>query len=311
MSSRARSFYWVWFKTAFKHSWSVFDSVATGVAVLSAIVIHFLPKSEQFMTALVWQVPLSMCGFFVVARIVLAPYWMYQDKQKRKHQGFQNISSHYQQMMAAQDEEIKEYKNQLEEKKKVHLDVAISEVFIIPEPGIAECFVKASIHNSTPERPITIPEYKVCLTIAGKKYCHNRAESEISGFQRAYFVEETPDYREPYLAVAKTKPLVNLKEQISDAYPLKTGFPKTGWLHFTIVGVPTWPKHREFIGKHMELDSTGEEVEVDDTIDTLLTTNVESVELSVRDPFYDWHSQAKAKPLHSWERGVVRANDHS
>jgi hypothetical protein len=87
-----RSFYWRWFKAIFHYKehwhtpWRITAAVATGLSVVVPPAVRFIahrwfPSSEAAMGDLVWQIPLGIFALLGMSRFVLAPYWLYQEKE--------------------------------------------------------------------------------------------------------------------------------------------------------------------------------------------------------------------------------------
>src|SRR5436305_3488466 len=75
-------FYWAVVCTAFRHSWKVTGGTATALGIIWGILAYFFPAWRiTKMTGLLWQIPIGLCVFLLVARLVLAPYWLYKDKE--------------------------------------------------------------------------------------------------------------------------------------------------------------------------------------------------------------------------------------
>jgi hypothetical protein len=75
---RARSFYWRWLRTAFRHSLGPID-LWTGIAAAGlAIIDHYIPE-RQLMSALAWQIPIWALPAIMLVRLLVAPYWMNQE----------------------------------------------------------------------------------------------------------------------------------------------------------------------------------------------------------------------------------------
>src|ERR1700704_4091338 len=70
-----RLYYWRWLKTAFRHSLGPIDLWAGLAGAALAVADHFLPE-KQLITALAWQIPLWALGLIIIARLLLAPFWM-------------------------------------------------------------------------------------------------------------------------------------------------------------------------------------------------------------------------------------------
>jgi hypothetical protein len=76
------NFYGHILSTAFHHSWGAFDTVSTLLGVLIPIVAKLHPEWESAMSNLVWQIPLAALSMLFLVRLILAPYWIYSERDK-------------------------------------------------------------------------------------------------------------------------------------------------------------------------------------------------------------------------------------
>jgi len=95
------------------------------------------------------------------------------------------------------------------------------------------------------------------------------------------------------------------------ASDLKRGKPVYGWIGFTVEGLPHWPITTFVTGQHSESlfgddgEYLGEEW-VDDTTTELTTQGLESVSLSVTDPFEEPHpAKPRTLPFHDANRKIL------
>src|SRR3972149_7791118 len=75
-------FYWQWLYKAFRHSISIVEKIAILLSIIIPLFIRYYPGMEQKLQALIWQIPLSIFVIIVIIRLLLAPYWLYKDKQQ-------------------------------------------------------------------------------------------------------------------------------------------------------------------------------------------------------------------------------------
>jgi hypothetical protein len=76
-------FYWLWLKTAFKHSFGPIDLWSGMAAAAVGLVTHFWPSEAEAMTSLTWQIPLWVLCFVMTARLLVAPYWIWKAQQEK------------------------------------------------------------------------------------------------------------------------------------------------------------------------------------------------------------------------------------
>lgn len=75
-------FYKLWGKTAFTGSWGQVE-FWTGVAGAAALVIgHLYPQAVPYIDSLGFYVLAWACIVVVFARVLITPYWIYQENQK-------------------------------------------------------------------------------------------------------------------------------------------------------------------------------------------------------------------------------------
>jgi hypothetical protein len=81
-------FVFLCFKEAFRHSRGVIDLCATALGLAIPFVQWLHPSwlvryAEATVNALYWQVPVAVVSAVVWARLVLSPYWVYCNAQKK------------------------------------------------------------------------------------------------------------------------------------------------------------------------------------------------------------------------------------
>jgi hypothetical protein len=72
------AFYWRWLKTALRHSIGPIDLWTGLVAAILGLLDHYLPQAG-LMTSYGWQVPIWVLAAVILVRLLLAPYWMWQE----------------------------------------------------------------------------------------------------------------------------------------------------------------------------------------------------------------------------------------
>jgi len=74
-------FYGRLMREVFHPSWGWTDSIATALGIIGPLFTHFFPKLEAQMTPLVWEIPVGIFSALVVVRLLIAPFWLYKDRQ--------------------------------------------------------------------------------------------------------------------------------------------------------------------------------------------------------------------------------------
>jgi hypothetical protein len=82
-------FYWRWVWRVFniKSTFGVADGVAGAISIVGPAVVFFWPdpdsaSAKEIMDNLLWQIPLGTLGLLFLARVILAPYWLYRESQR-------------------------------------------------------------------------------------------------------------------------------------------------------------------------------------------------------------------------------------
>lgn len=203
----------------------------------------------------------------------------------------------------------KEYKTNESLTAKPKLDIKVEEAIIDPYGGYADCFVLASIHNLTKIAQTNVCGYRLIVTIDGRQFSSDQPLT-VDGFALGHWED---DERDPFTVYKARKcsdreiGQDSLLLKVGDS-PLEYGFRKSGWLRFTIFGIPKWPSYDEPTGE-IYLDQDSDSGEPGDwrqeIMVTLRSDNVERVELQVRDAFEVWHSGELRKPLCPVGRAIV------
>lgn len=76
-------FYWRWIKVAWHPSWGITDTIASMLGLFLPPVAKLIGISEATMTELAWQISFGVLLFLVTARLLVAPYLMFKEEQKR------------------------------------------------------------------------------------------------------------------------------------------------------------------------------------------------------------------------------------
>jgi hypothetical protein len=69
------------FKVAFSHSFGLADAISGGIGFLGPPIVRAIGHRgwEDAVSILAWQIPACVFGFLFLARLILAPYWIYQE----------------------------------------------------------------------------------------------------------------------------------------------------------------------------------------------------------------------------------------
>jgi hypothetical protein len=80
---RVIGFYLLVLKVSLKPSFGIAEGIGFIVGIVIPIVLHFIPKMESTLDNLAWQIPLGIFGSIFAVRLVLSPYWVYEDSRKK------------------------------------------------------------------------------------------------------------------------------------------------------------------------------------------------------------------------------------
>jgi hypothetical protein len=196
------------------------------------------------------------------------------------------------------------------------IDVKIIEVFIHPEPSL--CFVHFSLHNNSLADCDLAPDveaYSLSLKLKGidKTYEGHRVANVLDHYYLSTF-EDDVAYTEEGYEYEVTKE-VDKEPLLSTRQTLSRGKPLYRWICFQLRGLPAWPYRDEPTGRSYEypiIDDEGHFVDmewVEDAERVLLTTNIETVTLTVIDPFNKPHSGSVIPPFCKYGRRVLRAKE--
>jgi hypothetical protein len=79
------AYYWLWLRTAFsiKRSFIVADGIAGAISIIAPAILLLLPISDvdvanSIVANLTWQIPLATLVLLILARLLLAPFWIHQ-----------------------------------------------------------------------------------------------------------------------------------------------------------------------------------------------------------------------------------------
>jgi len=64
------------------------------MGIILPIVLKYIPSLEQAMSELVWQIPLGVFSTLTIARLTLAPYWIYKKEKKHSQELEQGVLKH-------------------------------------------------------------------------------------------------------------------------------------------------------------------------------------------------------------------------
>src|SRR5690349_11817683 len=76
-------FYASWLAIGFRHSFGKSDAIAGFLGVALPAIAHWGGTQEGAMMGdLAWEIPLGVFTALFVVRLLLAPYWMHQEREK-------------------------------------------------------------------------------------------------------------------------------------------------------------------------------------------------------------------------------------
>ena len=76
-----KTYCWLWLKTASTHSVGHIDLWIGLTAAVLGVVDHYWPDA-QIMTTYAWQIPIWMLAGVMLIRLLLAPFWIWQEQNK-------------------------------------------------------------------------------------------------------------------------------------------------------------------------------------------------------------------------------------
>lgn len=71
---------------AFWHSFGVADFISTLLGITLPLVAKLFPKEGGAMSDLTWQIPLTALSAIFIIRLLLAPYWIYEESEEKSKQ---------------------------------------------------------------------------------------------------------------------------------------------------------------------------------------------------------------------------------
>jgi hypothetical protein len=75
------TFYGKWLWVAFSKSLGIADLIASVIAAIAAVVVHYTPQAQRVMTDLAWQIPIWSLAAVALVRFLFAPYWIWREDQ--------------------------------------------------------------------------------------------------------------------------------------------------------------------------------------------------------------------------------------
>lgn len=82
-----------WLSSALSQSIGAADLWSSIAGAVLAVIVHFFPESESAVNALLWQVPLWALASVLLARLVVAPYWLWRIERRARIKKEEEITS--------------------------------------------------------------------------------------------------------------------------------------------------------------------------------------------------------------------------
>jgi hypothetical protein len=101
------NYYRRFFAVAFKHPFGVADGISTALGILLPIIGRLHPKWTAGVGDLAWQVPLTAFLALVGIRLILAPYWIYRNREDQAKNAETQLRQQISQMAVGLDERAK------------------------------------------------------------------------------------------------------------------------------------------------------------------------------------------------------------
>ncbi len=244
--------------------------------------------------------------FYILIHLFRTPWKLHKEQIKALEEDEKKIQT-IRKTAADTGTELRAQIEQLQNKRPA-LTIDIAEVIIEPYVGCAECFVRVGIHNFTPDSPTNISQCKLTLEIKGKQYDKSSIRP-VAGFATARWDVDDDDpnsypWREYKAKDEELNARDDLWPDLKDS-PLELGVRRDGWIHFHVSGLPAWPSVEEPTGHIYEgVTEDGEYYQQEET-NTVYRSNVDGVELRLRDAYGTWHAGRKEKPLSAQGRTMI------
>ena len=74
-------FYGRCFVMAFRHSYGIADGIGFFLGIAAGIIIKIYPETATAMINLLWQIPMVAFALIYAVRLLLSPYWLYQERE--------------------------------------------------------------------------------------------------------------------------------------------------------------------------------------------------------------------------------------
>ena len=76
------SYLWLVIKTAWRHSFHAAHSVILGLIIAGGLLSYFVPRVHVMVDLHGWQVATVVLGSIIAVRLILAPYWIWQEQER-------------------------------------------------------------------------------------------------------------------------------------------------------------------------------------------------------------------------------------
>lgn len=255
---------------------------------------------------------LSMLGAFFLCR------WLYGEALTRQKQVTGSLRE---QMALLQPDHLAQFETQIRERDArilnlsdqlesplPEIEIQILEASVqAPHPAIGWCFLNVRLHNKTEKSPCIIDTWLLTLNLDNEARKAVRAFDSMANFRLAQYVEVPSienvksfivhyHFGENGLPMTQfaSDEVTDLRSLITQANPLRRGFPQTGWIGFSFMA-PTWPT------KRVEPAAA-----IEEPIIIRKTTSVRSITFEIADGHGGKHSATKQGPFWSEEREFVK-----
>src|SRR3974390_1755805 len=126
--SAIRMFYWQWLRHTLAH-WGLVSNVATAVGFAVPIISRVWPKAGALMGDLAWQIPVGIFAVLGFIPFLLAPYWMYREKEEQALAFELELEEHKRETDERKRTlEVKEGRGEDESKAEIKVGIGMAEV---------------------------------------------------------------------------------------------------------------------------------------------------------------------------------------
>jgi len=168
------------------------DGLSTALGILLPLIAKFNPRWGSAMSDLIWQIPLTAMSTFFVVRLVLSPYWLYEQRE----QAALGIEDSLRKQIATQGLQLDTRNEQLRERMRRR---AICEnLAALLESGDRILKLHIELRLAQPE-----------LVAAWESEVRDYIESSLNQIYAARFSSESGMMVHPGTATNSTRPILN------------------------------------------------------------------------------------------------------